>query len=304
MKAEFRQVCVTIVVFQAALLWAGSDDAMALGISPGAFCAQGVPVGVKTDTGVDITVTNDTDKERIFTLKIAGMAPLQSPSLRGYSSMPDLSWFVLEKTELAVPAKGRATSRITLSIPDDESYYNQHWGVSCLVEYGGQKGLFQEAVKAVYMVETKSREDIKVRPHGKLGLAPTIVSIDAGDKKAGASFTIYNNTDEARTYTLTCDGPDDSQGSLKLNTSPGFRRLAEADRLNIKPASVKIKAGDSRQVAVSLGKTKDAASVDGTETVVFVESDKKEAGFVRVQMGQPASGADSADGAKAGTEDK
>ncbi|HSV27609.1 MAG TPA: hypothetical protein VLH60_06925 [Sedimentisphaerales bacterium] len=304
MRTGFKQNVATILAIQAVLLWAGCDDALGLGISPGAFCAQGVPVGEKIDTGVDITVTNNTDKERIFSLTIVEMTPLQSPSLRGYSSMPDLSWFMLEKTELTVPANGQATSRITLSIPDDESYYNQHWGVSCLVEYAGQKGLFQEAVKAVYMVETKSRENLKGRPHGRLGLAPTIVSINPHDKRAVAGFTIYNNTDEARTYTLTCEMPDDSQGNLVLSTTPGFRRLTEPGRLSIRPASVRIRAGASRRIAVSLDRNRDAASIDGTEAVVFVESDRKEARFVRVQIGQPGSSADAADGENAGTETK
>jgi|GEM_PF-1877592 len=297
MRTDFGQVIVIALALQMLVLSAGCTDAMALGISPGAFCAQGVPVGEKTDTGVDITITNDANEERILTLKLMDMPRMKSPSLRGYSSMPDLSWFVLDKTEVTVPAHGKAKSRITIDIPDDERYYNQHWGISCLVEYSGQKGLFQEAIKGVYMVETKAKADVKARPAGNLGLAPTILAIDPADTAGAANmFTIYNNTGQTRVYRFARSVPETSGETLKLNPSPGFAWVADADVIAVKPDSVSVKAGATARVRVSVGKVDATKDISGTEVLVFVESDKKEAGFVRVQLGEPVKEAVSGSG--------
>jgi hypothetical protein len=286
MRTEWKTIGMKTLVIQSVVLLVSAGSAMALGVSPGAFCAQGVPVGVKMDTGVDVTITNDTDKERVFSVKVDKMAAGQEPSLRGYTSMPDLSWVVLDKAEVTAPPKGQAGSRMTINIPDDEQYYNQQWGVSCLIEYSGQKGLFQEAVKTAYMFETKSKADIKGRPWGTLGVAPSIATLDPSEKKTrSAKFKIYNNTGEVRTYTLTASVPGAGEASLKLSVSPGFEWMQDAGKMRIKPEKVKIKPGGTAEATVSTGLSNEAIG-DGRklECVVFVESDKAEARFVRVHV--------------------
>jgi hypothetical protein len=284
MKMHAKWIGTLLVVIVTMSLASGS--AMALGVTPGAFCAQGVPVGQRTDTGVDVTIANDTDKERIFSIKVEKMAAVQDPSLRGYATMPDLSWFALGKTELTAPAKGSVSSRIAVNIPDDERYYNQHWGVSCLIEYGGQKGLFQEAVRTVYMFETKSKADVKARPLGDLGVAPSIVSIDLADPAmATGSFKIYNNTAETRKYKLSAAVPSASGASLKLNPSPGFTWLPDAATVVLKMTSVSVKPGGTADVSLTQ-KVPASLLVDGCmlEAVVFIEPDKGQANFVRVHI--------------------
>jgi hypothetical protein len=286
MKKMQKSVSMAVLGLLVVALPFGGRNAMALGVSPGAFCAQGVPVGEKTDTGVDMKIGNDTDKERIFSIKVGDMPAMKGLALRGYTTLPDLAWFVLDKNELTAPGKGSVTSRITISVPDDEKYYNQHWGVSCLIEYSEQKGLFQEAIKTVYMFETKSKADIKGRPLGDLGVAPSIVSIDTASKKtSSATFRIYNNTSEAREYKLISRIPEVTGDNLKLNASPSFTWLPDANLVTLKKTVVKIKAGEMAEVTVSQG-VPQAMLTDGCklEGAVFVESDRGEVNFVRVQI--------------------
>jgi hypothetical protein len=277
---------IWVIVLALAMSCCLSNEASALGVSPGAFCAQGVPVGEKIDTGTDLKVTNDTDKERTFTVKVGGIPAMKAPDLRGYATMPDLSWFILDKTELTAPAKGSAAARMSVEIPNDDRYYNQHWGVSCLIEYTGQKGLFQEAIKTVYMFETKSKEDIKGRPLGNLGVAPSIVSIDIADKKASpGKFSIYNNTAETAEYKLTTRIAETKGDGLKLNASPGFTWLPKAVMVKVKKATVKVKAGETASVTVSEN-VPNSLLTDGCklEGAVFIESDKGDVNFVRVHI--------------------
>jgi len=284
MKNTAKWICVLVVTLCVTAPMV--ETATALGVSPGAFCAQGVPVGEKTDTGISLAITNDTDKERIFSVKVDELPPFKNVDLHGYTSMPQLKWFVLTGTELTTPAKGSASSRISVIVPEDERYYNQHWGVSCLIEYTGQKGLFQEAVKTVYLFETKSKADIKGRPAGDLGVAPSIVSIDLADNKTlKGAFRIYNNTKEPRQYKLASRLPEAKAEGLSLSNSPGFTWLSDAGQVKLDKTSIKVEAGGTAEVSV-LQAVPDSQLTEGCmlEGLVFIESDKGQANFVRVHI--------------------
>jgi len=272
-KAGINFVFVLIIT----LIFSGT--AIALRVSPGAFCAQGVEAGRDLDTGIDLVIDNETDREREFSIKVTKPEMPKDKSLSGYSEIPNLSWFYLEKEKIVVPAKGQGKSRIHINIPKEDKYYNQHWAVSCLIEYTGGKRLFQEAISPVYMIETKSKRMPEERPYGKAGVAPSVVNI----KASRGSFKIFNNTKGAREYTITTFVPEREEGRLTINASNGFEWIGSASWIKPVVRRVRLAKGGSREIELTASLPREISlGKKGIEALVFIESDKGERNFVRV----------------------
>lgn len=263
------------------------NKAYALRVSPGAFCAQNVEVGQDTDTGIDLTIDNETDQEREFSIKVVPARTPKQESLKGYSALPELSWLSLEKTQLIVPAKGQAKSRIHISIPNEEKYFNQHWAVSCLIEYVGQKGLFQEAILTLYMFETRPKKEVTEKPYGNLAVTPSVVKIPKSNMEAKQkfSFKLYNNTASAHTYTIKTFVPMAEPKKLSINATPGLTWMKKASWVKPKVKSIRLAPGSALDIEVGARVPKSELTGDkGVEALIFVDSDTGEKRFVRIQV--------------------
>jgi len=285
MKVLKINMVICMMFVSVASLNAGS--ALALTVSPGAFTAQNVEPGEDKDTGIDLTVTNDTDKEREFSIKVVAPKEAQNKSLKGYRTLPELGWFRLEKKDLIVPPGGQGKSRIFINIPKNEKYYNQHWEVSCLLEYVGQKGLFQEAVMTRYMIETRTKADVSESPHGELGIAPAAVKITKQDRKEGKEFgfKIYNNTTEVRLYTIKSFVPKQKSGKLEINVTPGLAWAKKSSWVRPLPAKIKVEPGAVGEVKLKVSVPEKTITPEtGVEALIFIDSEQGERRFVRVQI--------------------
>jgi len=263
------------------------SNAYALRVSPGAFCAQNVEIGKETDTGVDLTIDNETDQERDFSIKVVAAKPAVTESLKGYTPLPDLSWLRLDKNYLVVPAKGQAKTRLYISIPNEEKYLNQQWVVSCLVEYVVQKGLFQEAVMTRYMFETRPKKDITEKPYGELAVSPSVVKVkkDAMNTKEGVSFKIYNNTAQEHTYTISASVPKEETGKLSINVTRGLSWVKDASWINPKTKTIKLAPGGISEIGLNVNVPKSELEGDkGVESLIFIDSDSGQRRFIRVQV--------------------
>ena len=258
-----------------------TGTAFALRVAPGAFCAQGVDIGEDLDLGIDVVVDNDMDKEMEFSLKVTKPEMPADKSLSGYSEIPDLSWFYLEKEKIVVPAKGQGKSRMHINIPKGDKYYNQHWAVSCLIEYAERKGQFQEAISTIYMIETRSKANPAERPYGKLGVAPSVVKIKG--KSGMVSFKIYNNAPISRLYKVKTLIPEIKKGSLIINSSKGFEWAESASWIKPTVERIWLAKGESKEINLraNLPEGLDLEN-KGVEALVFVESNRGERNFVRV----------------------
>ena len=277
---------LVLAVLVLLLLWS-VKMAFALMVSPGAFSAQNVEPGKDKDVGVDLIITNDTDEEREFSIKVVQPRPARNEALKRYSNLPNLEWFSLEKTNITVPARGQGKSRIFIKVPGEEKYFNQQWVVSCMVEYIGQKGMFQEAVATRYMIETKAKAEPGERPYGNTGIAPSVVKIKKEEVrlKEKPGFKIYNNTAAPHTYTIKSFVPKKELGKLAINVTPG---LAWAKKTSwIKPTAkrIKVAAGGIGEVRLKVKVPQKALGGEtGVEALIFVDSDTGERRFVRVQV--------------------
>lgn len=249
----------------------------ALRVSPGAFCAQGVEIGKDVDTGLDVVIDNDSNKDLLFSLTPAKPAMPSDESMKGYQPIPDSSWLYLDKNEVFAPAKGQGKARLHFKIPAEDKYYNQHWIASYRVT-PATKAFFKPAVATTYVIETKSKRDPKERPFSSLGVAPSVVNLPIG---GSAVFKVYNNTGEKRNYNLWVFIPKDKPGRLTITKSRNFEWLENSSWLKIEKNKFTLDKGmvfEAKLIA-NLPKGSDSKK---REAIVFAKSNKGETNFVRV----------------------
>lgn len=264
-----------------------TGPASAMKVSPGAFCAQNVKIGQETDTGIDLTIDNETDKEREFSVRVVSPRTLKSESLKGYSNLPITGWLRLEKTTMVAPAKGQVKSRMYIKIPNEEQYYNQQWAVSCLIEYVGQKGLFQEAIMTLFMFETMPKKDVTEKPFGNLAVVPSVVKVTGSAMKAKEefSFKLYNNTADEHTYTIKTFVPKEEKGKLEINVTSGLAWAKNTSWISPRVRKIKVAPGTFAEIKLNVTvPASELAGDKGVEALVFADSDTGERKFVRVQV--------------------
>lgn len=271
------------------ILFFSCSSAYALKISPGAFCAQNVEVGKDLDLGVDLTITNDSDTEKIFVVKPVEPQKVTKTWLKGYQEIPDISWFYLSQNEITIGPNSEGKTRMYLKIPNEEKYLNQHWIVYVDVtskpkaDVAGTFGL-QLAISPNYMFETKAKMDIKDKPYGVLALTPSVIKIKEvmQARKKQAQFKIYNNDQISHTYTISAYIPKTPSAKQDISITPGYE-WGKVDW--VKPAKKKIilKPNTAKEMSLNVLVPKALVCKDlGWEAIVFVESDKGIANFVRV----------------------
>jgi hypothetical protein len=287
MKKYRRKFILLFSLALSLVCFSNINKAYALRVSPGAFCAQNVEVGQDTDTGIDLVIDNETDQEREFSIKVVPARISTTDSLKGYSALPELGWLRLERTQLIAPAKGQAKARLYISIPNEEKYFNQHWVVSCLIEYVGQKGLFQEAILTRYMIETRPKKEVTERPHGDLAVTPSVVKITESSMEAKQkfSFKLYNNTTSAHTYTIKSFVPKVEPEKLSVNATLGLTWVKKASWVNPGVKRIKLAPGAVGEINLGVRVPKSELTGDkGVEALIFVDSDTGERRFVRIQV--------------------
>ncbi|MEW5766708.1 MAG: hypothetical protein AB1797_03650 [bacterium] len=256
-------------------------------VSPGAFCLQGMDIGQDADLGVDLVISNLGDTEDTFVVKPIKPSQAKKNWLKGYSEIPDASWLYFKEDRVKIGPNSEGKLRMHLKIPEEERYLNQHWMVYVEVTTEATDKMFKVGVKPNYMIETTSKERIKERPHGVLGLAPTVLKateIKEGKGKK-VKFRIYNNDEKVRTYTFTSYIPEASQAKQDISITPGYEWVKDPSWVVPGKAKVKVKPGEEKTVALNILIPKGSEYQNlGWEGIVFVEPDEGRPEFLRVQI--------------------
>ncbi|MEW6095093.1 MAG: hypothetical protein AB1567_01010 [bacterium] len=255
-------------------------------VSPVAFCLQNADIGKELDLGVDLIITNNTSEEQVFMIRSLKPSQAKRKWLKGYSEIPDASWFYFPEDKIKIEPNGEGKLRMHLKIPDEEKYLNQHWMVYVEVTPEAKKGqMFKIGIKPNYMIETKVNADVKERSYGILGLAPSTSkaqNIIPGRRKK-ASFKIYNNDNIAHTYTISSYIPKSSSAKQDIRGTPGYEWVKNANWVKPAKRKIKLNAGGTKTVRLNVLVPKYARCGDeGWESIVMIEPDEGLSGFVRV----------------------
>lgn len=273
------------------LCGAGGAFGASIKVAPAEFTVHNVEPGrtydIFEETGLRLTVFNDESVARTWSLYVS------QPSERGarqagYDAIPDPSWCQFHGDSVTVPAGGKAYAELTLTVPNEERYYNQHWLVALTVGGKPEGGGIGLEVDVRMQVETKSHPDVAATPAGSLGVKPSIVAFDQvrpGEVRTGQAI-LYNNTPEERTYILRPLLGDESLEPERYITFP--YRAMPTDGWVSWPREMVVAPGATAVVPVQV-QLPDNQSVQGQrwESIVSVTPDEGEMRFFRVQVNCP-----------------
>ena len=266
---------------------------MGLRVEPGGMLVQSVPLGTTYDfyesVGIPLTIYNRDISPHTYVLSTDKPSTVAARKwLKGYLEIPDPSWFWFEKGEVTVEANSKKEVKMYLKIPDEEKYYNQHWTVALGVKGKPEPG--QMLALAAYpriQIETLSRDDIKAKPDGIRGFAPSIVSFEdvALGKKRELKIRIYNNDTRRHRYKIRSKVfPKDPMREL-IHTSPAYSWIPNPRWIRPKRSAVTIDSQDSRELTVSIKVPKNKENYNRKwEGILLIEPKKGLPGFVRIQV--------------------
>lgn len=266
---------------------AGLAESASLKVSPARFIVHDVEPGrlydIYKETGLSLTIYNDDDVSRTWVLST------HRPSERGhwekgYAEIPDARWCWFDKDEIAVEPKSKANANLYLQIPEEEQYYNQHWVVT--LNIGGKaSGGISLAVDIRVQIETKSKVELKGRPHGVLGLGPSRIRFEdvrPGSRREGRVL-LYNNDDKAHRYTIGSLFAD-SEIEQRTYLTHSYDVIPDSKWIG-RRKKIKIGAGGTAQVTLVVKIPDDAANFEKKwEDILLVQPDEGRAEFVRVQV--------------------
>ena len=266
---------------------------MGLSVEPGGLLIQRVPVGQLYDmdywTKIQMKISNDSDTPRKYTLKVDKPPKVGVNVLKGYSSMPEPSWFWFEKNEVLVPANSMVGVKMFMRIPDEDKYCNQKWAIGIEIEgkSDGKETLLL-SVSPVFHIETESRVDVKENPAGLFGLVPGIVVLEnvglTKNKKIG-KIKIYNNDVQPHLYKISSIIPYAEPGRMVIIPSPDFSWIKDKKWLNPQIKTLKIGPQTKKDVFFDINIPKKQEFINQAwEGILFVETEYGLRNFVRVQI--------------------
>ncbi|MFH1128539.1 MAG: hypothetical protein V1699_03935 [Candidatus Omnitrophota bacterium] len=271
----------------------GEKKEIGLSVEPGGLSIQKVPIGQLYDMEYWIKmrfkVYNDSDKPRRYSLKVDKPVKVGVNVLKGYTGIPNPSWFWFEKNEVLVPANSKEEIKMFLRIPNEEKYCNQKWAVGIDVE--GKPEAEERlvlAVSPVFYIETESRPEVKEKPAGFLGLAPGTVVLEnvaLGKSKTIAKIKVYNNDSQPHLYKISSIIPSAEPGRQVITPSPNFSWILKKEWLKPDKSTLKIGPQEQKEITLDLDipKKKDFLN-QRWEGILFFESEEGLSNFVRVQI--------------------
>lgn len=271
----------------------GEKKEMGLSVEPGRLLIQKVPIGQLYDMDYRIKmrfkVHNDSDKPRRYSLRVDKPVKVGVKVLKGYSAIPEPSWFWFEKNEILVAANGVEELKMFLRIPNEEKFCNQKWAVGIDVE--GKPEVEERlvlAVSPVFYIETETRPEVKEKPAGFLGLVPgtaVLENVALGKSKAISKIKAYNNDSSLHLYKISSIIPFAEPGRQVITPSPNFSWLPKKEWLKPNQSAFKIGPYQQKEITLDLDipKKKDFLN-QRWEGILFIESEEGLSNFVRVQI--------------------
>jgi hypothetical protein len=271
----------------------GEKKEIGLSVEPGGLLIQKVPIGQLYDMDYWIKmrfkVYNDSDKARRYTLKVDKPVKVGVNVLKGYTGIPNPSWFWFEKNEVLVAANSVEEIKMFLRIPNEEKYCNQKWAVGIDVE--GKPEAEERlvlAVSPVFYIETESRPEVKEKPAGFLGLVPAtaiLENVGLGRSKTIAKIKVYNNDSSSHLYKISSIIPSAKPGRQVISPSPNFSWIPKKEWLKPDKNTLKIGPQEQKEITLDLDIPKKRDFLNQRwEGILFFESEEGLSNFVRVQI--------------------
>jgi hypothetical protein len=251
-------------------------------ISPASFCLEKFDIGMNTDLGIDLVLSNVSN---LGPIDLVVRKPDQNRILKGYQPIPDASWFYFLNPQIVPGKDGSAKARMFFKVPNDQKYLNQHWVVHVAAS-PPKVGIFSMDLVGIYMIETRASANIKIPPYGPLGVVPSRLHMVSGNNKSG-KFVIYNNEQKPQTYNISVKTFDTSlYTKLQISQAPGFEWIKDEKWISLSSEKITIKKQSSKELGVEVNIPKGQKYAnEGWEAIIMVESIQNgPAGFLRLLL--------------------
>lgn len=258
-----------------------------LTVEPGGLLIQQVSIGETYDlysgTGISLKVYNRLDRPAAY--RVSTHKPSAAGINRwvqGYMEIPDSSWLYFDKNEIYIEPQGMGEVKLYLKVPADGGYYNQHWAVTVSVEGVATPGdAFAMAAYLPFEIETESREKTEMRPWGEIGVAPSILTLQAGEN---GKVKIYNSDDRDHNYRIRAGVPPATSAVRRPGMTPGYSEIPEVSWLGISHKDISIRQGRVMEISVRPHIPDKLASHGPWEAILWVESDDGDSAFARINL--------------------
>ena len=134
-------------------------------------------------------------------------------------------------------------------------------------------------------IETKAKEDLKVRPDGLLGFRPSTIAFEdvIPGSTEDARVVLFNNDTRAHTYTITSLF-ENSKIVKKTYLTHSFAAMPDATWIRHAP-KIRIEPGGSLAARLRVAIPDDPAHLGKKwEEILLIQPDQGRAAFVRVQV--------------------
>ena len=207
-----------------------------------------------------------------------------------YPPIPDPSWCRLDVSELEVKGETNAKVHLLIKVPDKPEYYNRKWTVLVVCAPGRKQKDDKPAVglrvASRVLIETVSKvEGDPAEP--AVALWPTVLQSGAIPSAfIDETVKVKNNTDAERTYTTKrMDEYEKDAEKFERYYSRGFSAIVKTPWIKSE-ATFKLKPGEIKDLKVDI-KVPDATGKGNYEELLFVQDDKGNVNFLRVQVDVP-----------------
>jgi len=273
-----------ILFISIALLAALAGSAFAIRMSPAAFTAQNIPIGIEFDIGIPLTIRLSTEDTSAKLFNATPLLPseVRDEWLAGYEEIPDAGYLMIEGDGPLLVEPGEPVVRkMFIGFPDDSSLLNRHFMVQLRVMPQEVTGMFQAVLVGSYLLETKSTEDRFTRPGGQpFSAAPSLLVLDSTGR---GIVRVYNNIDHALRLEARIDAPLQSD-KLKVELTRGFVRGPLNERIRVIEPEFLVQAGGFMDVTVEMDESLRQGQSRNTEYLLWInEPDgKSQSCFIRI----------------------
>ncbi len=265
-----------------------------LSARPGRYLFSGISVGKKYELPLPLRIENKSDKDRTYLLSTYKQ-PQKSGSkqVEGYSEILDPHWLFFERDEITIESDGINEVKMYSKVPDNDSYYNQHWAVGLGIEGKPEEGeAVNLAVYPQYFLETESKGDLSAKPYGPTGIKPSVVTLNdvpLGKIERTAQIEIFNNDHINNDYSLlqykiTSEVPA-KDSDKRILVSPSYSWIPDPNWIIPEQKELTIDEGKSETLEVGLNiPQEDKNRGKKWEGLLMIRPDQGQPRFVRIQI--------------------
>ncbi len=264
---------------------------LGLSVAPGGLMIQNVKpgqtFGLYEKAGVALIIENKDINPHTYIINTFKPSRVGNKKwLKGYSEIPDPTWFWFENNEITVGPQSKQEVKMYLKIPEEDPYYNQHWSISLGISGKPESGkMLALAVYPRYQIETESKTGLEEKPHGLIGIEPSnlIFKNLPLRKKEKKKIILYNNDQTAHKYTVTSQVIEVDPTREQIFVTSGYTWVPNKKWLRPKRKKVKILPGESKELTVSVKIPKKKEHYQKKwEALIFIEPDQGRSRFARV----------------------